>query len=62
MIAVYGNLMIMGIAAALLYATVSMGRREPLPPKAEPKGPAPSQDPRPYPTVRMSLDASAPPS
>lgn len=35
MVAVYGNLMVMGIAVALLVATVNLGRRSQVPPKAE---------------------------
>ena len=48
MVAVYGNLMVMGIAVALFIATVNLGRRPVAPPKAEvePSGAHPAPEPR----------------
>jgi hypothetical protein len=48
MVAVYGNLMVMGIAVALFVATVTLGRRSPEHPKAEGK----RSDPTPAPEIQ----------
>ena len=37
MVAVYGNLMVMGVAVALFVATINLGKRQPPAPKAEAK-------------------------
>jgi hypothetical protein len=39
MVAVYGNLMVMGIAAALFFATVNLGKRRDAAPPSQNPGP-----------------------
>ena len=50
MVAVYGNLMVMGITIALFFATVCLGRRPPATPRKDGDGPTPQ--PIPHPTPR----------
>lgn len=47
MVAVYGNLMVMGIAVALFIATVNLGRRPPVRRPAEPEASGPHPEPQP---------------
>jgi hypothetical protein len=47
MVAVYGNLMVMGIAVALFVATINLGKRRSAPPETPGRHPTPAPLPDP---------------